>query len=171
MTDAGQDVLRVFTPEVLQRLRDRDEPAISSEVDFEGPWEVRQLPDAADWGVYRRGELESGDQPLCRFAEHRSAILAAAVLPAVGRRRPFVLRRDSTTHGYEFERDGVAVGSSRFFVTALNDALNVVDVVARSAVALALLLEASGATVLEQVGRELALRLEADAITAESSGS
>lgn len=169
MAQAEQGHAQAFTSEVLRRLRERDDPAISAEVDFEGPWEVQQLPDALAWGVYRRSELRAGKPPLCRFADRRTAVLAAAVLPAMGRRRPFVLRREASAHGYVFERDGVVVGSSTFFIAALNDALNIVDVVARSAVALALLLEVSGGTVLEQVGRELALRLEMETTTARPS--
>lgn len=167
MNEGRRGLIRVFTAEVLERLRERDEPAIAIEAELEGPWEVERPPGGVGWGVYRRGEVEAGELPLCRFAERHLALLAAAVLPGLGRGRVFRVGPEATAEGYELVRDGVVVGSARFFLSDLAGALEAVEAVARSAVALALVLEASGATVLEQVGRELALRL-AEATTVEA---
>jgi hypothetical protein len=76
---------------------------------------------------------------------------------------------EATAEGYELVRGGVAVGSARFFLPELAGALEAAEGLARSAVALALLLEAAGAAVLEQVGRELALRLAEE--TAAEAGT
>jgi hypothetical protein len=89
VNEARRGLIRVFTPEVLERLRERDEPAIAIEAELEGPWQVERPPGGGGWGVYRRGEVEAGELPFCRFADRHLALLAAAVLPALGRGRGF----------------------------------------------------------------------------------
>lgn len=152
--------LRVFTEEALERLRLDDEPPTAAEAELAGPWRIERLA-AGGWGAFRRGDREAGRPPLGRFADRHLALLAAAVLPGLGRAGGFRVEPEAAEAGYPLRRDGIEIGSLEVFLADLAPALDVVDAFLRSPPALALLLEAAGPTALERAGRELGLRLVA----------
>lgn len=162
MSSAGAtpSPLRVFTEEALERLRLSTEPSTAAEAELSGPWRVEPLA-AGGWGIFRRGDLEAGRPPLGRFAERHLALLAAAVLPGLGRAGGFRVEPEAGAAGYPLRRDGVEVGALELFLADLMPALDAVDALMRSPPALALLLESAGPTALERAGRELGLRLVA----------
>lgn len=151
--------LRVFTEEALERLRLGDEPPTAAEAELAGPWRVERL--GSGWALFRRGDREAGEPPLGRFADRHLALLAAAVLPGLGRACGFRVEPEAAEAGYPLRREGIEAGALAVFLADLAPALDVVDALLRSPAALALLLEAAGPTALERAGRELGLRLVA----------
>jgi hypothetical protein len=145
-----------FTDAFLRRLRREDDLYEALEAELSGPWTVR--PVGADgFGVFRHWESpELGDRPRAVFRDPGVALLAAAVLPALGREATYRLGTDPDELGlYPLERGGEAWGATPIFDEALLGALNLATELVRSPRSLALLLSAAGPTALELVGRQL----------------
>src|SRR5215207_625470 len=74
-----------FSPVFLRRLDERDEPITSAEADMAGPWSVEPIP-GRGFGLFPAGEPPvRGFEPAAGFPDRFLALLAAAVLPGVGR--------------------------------------------------------------------------------------
>lgn len=148
----------IFTDEALSGLGREDEPLTAGEAELAGPWRVVELEDG-ELGVFRPGEEEAGGEPLLRTGNRQTALLAAAALPGLGRAGGH--RLDEVADGERFTlwRDGIEAGSAAVFFVELATALDGLEAIVRSPEALAFLLEAAGATALEQAGRRLGLRL------------
>lgn len=151
----------VFTDRALSGLGRRDEPPTAGEAELSGPWRVVTLDDG-DLGLFRPGDAEAGGEPLVRVGDRQTALLAAAALPALGRRGRYRLDEVADGGRYTLWRRGIDAGSAAVFLTELAAALDGLEALVRSPEALALVLEAAGSTALEQAGRRLGLRLAAD---------
>ena len=150
---------RVFAPEYLAYLGERDEPATSGEADVAGPWHVE--PDLrGNWAALRQGEsLEKGSTPMAVFARKEAAQLAAAILPGTGRRLRYRLGPDPDPQGYPLLLDGHPVGHSQFFLEDFVAALNVADAIMAAPRDFAFLLDAMGGLALEHVDTIAVARL------------
>jgi hypothetical protein len=143
-----------FASPFLSRMAERDEPSTAAEADTAGPWRVEPAP--GGFAVLREGEeLELGDRPTAVFRDRAAALLAAAVLPTVGREAAYRLGQDADPKGYALRFHGEVAGHLQFFDEALAGALHVADGLARSPRSLATLLEAAGGLALERAGRIL----------------
>jgi len=145
-----------FAEEFLLRLHQRDDLYDAVEAEFAGPWTVR--PVGTDgFGVFRHWENpELGDTPRVVFRREEAALLAAAVLPVLGREGIFRLAGNPDALGlFAFERGGEPWGATPVFDEALLGALNLATELARSPESLVLLLRAAGPTAVELVGRRL----------------
>lgn len=152
--------LRVFTNEALARLRLRHEPSTAGEAEMAGPWRVVRLT-AGEFGVFRRGDEEAGEPPFAVLGDRQRALLVAAALPGVGHPEVFKIHPESSDDGFPILHMGSAVGALSVFYADLAPTLDGLEAVLRSPTALALLLEAAGATALGLAGRALGLRLAA----------
>jgi hypothetical protein len=153
---AGAGGGNAFAERFLSRFHQEDDPYDSLEAELAGPWMVR--PVGTDgFGVFRRWESPGlGDAPRAVFRTEAAALLAAAVLPALGREGAFRLARDPDSLGlFAFERGGEPWGATSVFDEALLGALNLATELARQPESLALLLRAAGPTALELAGRNL----------------
>lgn len=158
---APSRAVAVFTPQVLDLLHERDEPATALEAEMSGPWRIVPLPDGG-FGVARWGEPELGTEPYARFADRQLALLAAAGLACLARGGTFRVETDGGSSGYPLLREGEEVGLLRVFAADLAPVLDAFEGLLRSPDALARLLEAAGATALKRAGDLLGLRLVAD---------
>src|SRR5262245_50068304 len=94
-----------FSRLFLRRLDERDEPITSAEADMAGPWSVEPLP-GRGFGLFRAGERPPrGFSPHAVFADRFLALLAAAVLPGLGREPLLHLAPDPDPDGYEVQLD------------------------------------------------------------------
>ena len=152
----------VFSEEFLAFLAERDEPETAPEADTAGPWHDEPHPDG--FAVLREGEsLAKGHTPAAVFSRKELALIAAAGLPGTGRRLRFRLSPDPDAHGYPILLEGRQVGHLRYFDEELLAAINVLDAVASSPHALALLLDAIGGLALEHLDTIAVARLTAAA--------
>jgi hypothetical protein len=153
---------RVFAPEYLAYLAQRDEPESAPEADTAGPWHDEPHPDG--FAVLREGEsVAKGHEPAAVFLRRELALLTAAGLPGTGRRLRFRLSPDPDAHGFPILLEGRQVGHMRYFDEELLAVLNVLDSVVSSPHALALLLDAIGGLALEHLETIAVARLEAAA--------
>ncbi|HVT60617.1 MAG TPA: hypothetical protein VHR45_19745 [Thermoanaerobaculia bacterium] len=86
-----------FSEEFLRRLDLLAEPEGAHEAVFAGPWEVRSVSHQGGqrFAVVRRWDSPPlGDEAFAVFIHRETALLAAAVLPAVGREPFFRLRSE-----------------------------------------------------------------------------
>jgi len=155
----------IFSPEFLARLHERDEAPTASEADLSGPWRTNPVPDRPGWvGVVRDWEdLESGDVPRAVFDQEELARLCAVALPLLGREPLFHLGTEAGALGYpvtafDGERGPRECGGLALFEPEVAGALHLLQGVARSPAALAVMIEAAGPGALAQVGRILAGR-------------
>jgi hypothetical protein len=150
-----------FDPRFLELFGERDEPPTAGEADVAGPWRVE--PAGSGFGVFRPGEIPGKHRPLAVFASPSLALLAAAVLPGVGRDSAFRLRKDPDlegSFGIESRAEwGALVGHLARFDEKLIDALHVLHTLITAPESLAFLLEAAGALALERAGTLLAWRI------------
>jgi len=140
-----------------------DPPASVTEAEFAGPWRVVATP--RGHAVLRDGETTAEEsEVLCE--DRYGALLAAAVLPAVGRDALYRLESDRGTDGrFEIrmpwgQQGERPAGSLRLYVPEVTNALHVASWLVRSPASLAVLLEAAGATVLARAGMILSRRVE-----------
>jgi hypothetical protein len=145
-----------FAQEFLTRFRQQDDPYEALEAELIGPWRVEAVG-TDGFGVFRLWEDPGrGDAPRALFGSEATALLAAAVLPGLGRGGGFRLAGEPDPVGlYAIERDGAACGALPVFDEPLVQALNVAAGLARSPEALAQLLRAAGPTAVELAGRRL----------------
>jgi hypothetical protein len=168
-SSGGQGTVRnAFTQEFLSRLDLLAEPDGAHEATLAGPWEVRAWSLQGDqrYAVVRRWESqELGDAPFALFARRETALLAAAVLPAVGRDPLFLLGRErrrvpaAAMPGFALVSGGEETGCVCNFDEDFVAALHVAAALVRSPEGLANLLEAAGFLALEQAGSLLVRRI------------
>ena len=151
-----------FSAVFLRRLDERDEPITSAEADMAGPWSVEPVP-GQGFGLFRAGEHPSrGSQPFAVFQDRFLALVAAAVLPGIGREPLLHLRSEPGPEGYPVQLDdGTVVGHLPQFDETLIDGMNVALGFARLPISLAFLLESVGAVALERAGAILDERIMA----------
>jgi len=146
------DTPNAFTAEYLELLAERDEPVTAAEADVAGPWHLEAHP-SSGWAVLRQAENLESSQPMAIFSKKDAARLAAAVLPSTGRRSRYRLGKDPDALGYPVYDDAQVVGHLERFHENLVVALNVVDALVSSPVALAWLLDAAGGLALAHAGK------------------
>jgi hypothetical protein len=112
------------------------------------------LPDGTH-GLFRCGERPLSDTPVFVFKDREDALLAAAILPAVGRDPLYRIRSEETPKGFVIESEGEVVGHSLLFNEDVAAGLHVASCLLRSPLALARLLEAAGGQTLEHAGKLL----------------
>ena len=151
-----------FHPDFLRLLDERDEPITSAEADMAGPWSVEPLA-GRGFGLFRAGERPPrGFPPYAVFPDRFLALLAAAILPGLGRDPLLQLHPEPGPDGYEVRLDdGTAVGHLELFDELFVDHMNAVLGLARHPASLAFLAEAAGATALKRCGAILAQRVRA----------
>ena len=172
-----------FTTDFLHQLDQAGEPDGAREADVAGPWVVRRIhyQGAVGFAVLRDWENpQDGDPPCAVFRRRETALLAAAVLPALGREPLYRLATEPDGAGFPLHagsgakdpalvpitvavtatpHPGIA-GHLRDFDEDLATALQLVAALVRSPLSLASLLEAAGHVAVEQAGRILATRIE-----------
>lgn len=150
--------VQVFTAEVLEQLRERDEPRTASRAELAGPWQVVAHP-AGGFAVTRAGDHEAGAPPYGRFADRHHALLVGAATHALLDGSRFHIDPERSAEGYRLLREGTDVGSFLHFEGDIQPSLDALESVLRFPQALAWLLEAAGPTALELAGRQLGLHL------------
>ena len=160
----GASALSVEFLAMLDRLDD-EAPGLN-EATWNGEWEARPLG-AGRWGVFRTWEISGLHAPAVTFTSFERALLAAAVLPGIGRADLFYL--DPVPHsegGYPLvamEGGPREVGLFTTFHPELLLALATVELLARSPRSMAMLLQASGSDAIKLSGAVLRERIAAQA--------
>ena len=100
-----------FSAVFLRRFDERDEPITSAEADMAGPWSVEPVA-GRGFGLFRAGEHPARSfQPFAVFPDRFLALLAAAVLPGIGREPLLHLSTEPGPEGYTVQLDdGTVVG-------------------------------------------------------------
>ncbi|HTQ78545.1 MAG TPA: hypothetical protein VMM92_01000 [Thermoanaerobaculia bacterium] len=152
-TDSTPALSNAFSAQFLLLLDERDEPATSAEADVCGPWKVEA--GAEGYALLRQGEsLARGDRPSGLFAHRETALLAAAILPALGRDPFYRLQSEETPNGFALERThGEIAGHLEFYDPEAVSALHLAESLVRSPESLAHLLEAAGRVALDRAGK------------------
>jgi hypothetical protein len=144
-----------FSPSFLRRISRREEPLTAAEADAAGPWVIEKIP-LFGFGVNRAGAgLSRGYQPAAMFTDRWLALIAAAVLPSIGKDLLLSLRKegdDETVYYSVVLDDGTLVGSLGDFNEDLLRAMNTAINLLRSPESLARLLEAAGSVTLDRCG-------------------
>ena len=92
-----------FSPSFLDRIAECDELPTAGWADVAGPWRVLEIP-GRRFGVFRLGESpERGYPPTCVLTHRGLALLAAAVLPGIGRDAAFRMHKASGPDGFAIE--------------------------------------------------------------------
>ena len=152
---------RVFAPEFLAWLAERDEPVTAAAADTAGPWHVERDPKGG-WAVLRQGESFAKSTrtiPTAAFDRREAALLAAAVLPGTGRDPRFRLASGPDDRGHPILENGRIVGHSEFFWEDFIAAVNTLHALLVSPRSFALLLDAMGGLALEHVEKIAVARL------------
>jgi len=153
---------RIFAPEFLAYLAERDEPYTAGEADTAGPWHVERDPKGG-WAVLRQGESFEKTTRInhtATFERREAALLASAALPGTGRDPRFRLASEPDDRGHPILQSSQVVGHSEYFWEAFIDAVNVLDAVLSSPRAFALLIDAAGGLALEHVEKIVVRRLQ-----------
>jgi hypothetical protein len=140
----------VFHASFLDRLQaEAGESDHAAEADLAGPWLVQQV--GAQWHVVAEGE----DVPEVVAESYETAMLAAALLPSVGRSRlALVSERDA--EGYRLlGAGGEVLAHLRHDFQDLGHAMHVVECLRRSPLELARFLYSTRGSSLERAGRLL----------------
>ncbi len=144
-----------FSPEYLDVVRERDDPATALEADTAEPWEVR--PAAGRHGLFRPWEnAEEGDRPRALFEHEETAWLFRVIWPALGRDRTFRLGPHPVDEGYPVQDGETTVGFLESFNPDAVFAAHLASYLVRTPYALAYLVWLSGPIVQREVGRALA---------------
>lgn len=160
MQDDPTPSVNAFAPEFLHRLELEDEPPYAEEADFAGPWRVVPA-EGGGFAVLRHWEAtEEGDEPHAVFDSYHLALLAAAVLPALGSSVELTLGGDGEEIGYPLWSGSSLAGHLRYFHVELVEALELARALVGSPESLSTLLAAAGPTALRHVGRLLRRRLD-----------
>lgn len=140
-----------FTPEFLDRLHFRDEPAGSFESEMLGPWRIEAQRDG--FVLFHRWEsAERGDRPFARFRRREDALLWFAILPSLAHSPLYSLRKEATPTGFLIEGGGEVLGSLQTYDPAVAAAAATAAALVRSPLSLAAALEAAGSFVLRSAG-------------------
>ncbi len=126
-----------FHPRFLQLFGERDEPPTAGEADVAGPWHVEPVGPAGNhFGLFRAGEsAAAGHRPTAVFISPFYALLAAAVLPGIGRDLAFRLKTEPDQEGYAVQSRGdwgEPIGWLELFDERLSEALHLPDLPAGS---------------------------------------
>ena len=155
-TDDGstRHPFNAFHPDFLHLFGERDEPPTAGEADVAGPWHVE--PVGPHFGLFRAGEsAAAGHRPTATFISPFYALLAAAILPGIGRDLAFRLSTEPDQEGFAVESRGdwgKTIGWLEFFDERLVEALHVALCLLASPACLTFLLEAAGAVALDRSG-------------------
>jgi hypothetical protein len=152
--------VRVFAPDFLAWLAERDEPHTAWQADTAGPWHVERHPKGG-WAVLRQGEsFEKSTRtiPTATFERREAALLAAAALPGTGDPADR-LASDPDDRGHPILQDGRIVGHSEYFWEEFIAAVNTLHALLVSPRSFALLLDAMGGLALEHVEKIAIARL------------
>ncbi len=150
-----------FDSRFLDLLAERDEPPTAHEADVAGPWRIE--PTDQGYALFRPGEGPQRRRPTAVFTSRFHALLAAAVLPGIGRDAAFRLNPQPDLEGYALESRsdwGAAVGHLELYDDKLVAALDVLHSLATDPLSLANFLEAAGGVALDRAGVVLAERVE-----------
>lgn len=143
-----------------------DEAPGLNEATWGGEWEPRFLG-AGQWGVFRAWEEAGRHEPAVTFASFERALLAAAVLPGIGRSDFFHLKPEALSGGgfplIAMEGGAREVGVFSTFHPELLFALLTVEMLARSPRSMAMVLQASGSDAIKLSGAVLRGRIAAQA--------
>ena len=154
-----------FTPEYLDLLNQRDEPASASDADAAGPWHLERTSEGG-WAVLRLGEsLGRGDVPSGDFIRPEFAKLTAGLLPGTGKSKRFRQGKDHDGRGYPVYYDGDWIGHLPLFDEDLIASLNIADALLSAPNDLAWVLDAAGGVALEHTGKISLARAREDAGT------
>ncbi|HEV7668696.1 MAG TPA: hypothetical protein VGS22_09240 [Thermoanaerobaculia bacterium] len=149
---------------LLERLDD-EAPGLN-EATWSGDWEARFLG-AGRWGVFRTWEMTGIHPPAVTFASYERALLAAAVLPGIGRSDFFHLDAEADSDGgfplITMEGGPREVGVFSTFHPELLFALLTVEMLTRSPRSMAMVLQASGSDAIKLSGAVLSGRIAAQA--------
>ena len=158
-TDDGstRHPFNAFHPHFLHLFGERDEPPTAGEADVAGPWHVEPVDQL--FGLFRAGEsAAAGHRATAVFTTPFYALLAAAVLPGIGRDLAFRLTTEPEHEGYAVQSRGDwgdTIGWLELFDERLVEALHVVQCLLVSPESLTFLLEAAGAVALDRSGTRL----------------
>ena len=156
----------VFLQEYLDWLEERDDPATAAEADLAGPWKVEPV-EGESFAVLRQWEsLAAGHRPVGVFNRRETALLAAAVLPALGREPRLLLSAEEGPGGFEVRtlsgsRGLEEAGRLSKYHTELIQAMNLGEALLRHPLAFVQMLHAAGPTAQERIGELLAAGLAA----------
>lgn len=154
---------QVFDSDFLEWLaeRNRGGPAYS-EAGAAGRWTVRRRP--SGFAVVR--EPDEREMPDAELSERETALLVAAIYPALEREQPYELTASAGALGADVRAVAGGrprkVGWLRHRHPEILEALSVVEWLLRSPASLALVLEAASPEVLAGAGQILERRLNAD---------
>lgn len=165
--DAGQGGGSALSAEFLAMLDHLDDEAPGlNEATWAGEWEARSLG-AGRWGVFRTWEETGLHDPTVTFSSYERALLAAAVLPGIGRSDFFHLDPVSHAEGgfplLTMEGGPREVGVFSTFHPELQFALLTVEMLSRSPRSMAMVLQASGSDAIKLSGEVLRGRIAAQA--------
>jgi hypothetical protein len=142
-----------FRSQVLDLLRERDEPEWVSGCEMQARWKVLRV--AEGWGVFREWEgPEQGHVPKAVCACRDLAQVIAGTLPALHAGQRFRLLQRSGGR-FPLEQGGRLVGNLDVFDQELTAALHLQHYLAQTPLALAGLLGAAGPTALALIGEIL----------------
>lgn len=142
-----------FRPQVLDLLRDREEPEWVSGCEMQARWKVVRVTEG--WGVFREWESpEQGHAPKAVCASRSLARVIAGTLPALHAGQRFRLLERSGGR-FPLEQGGRLVGDLDVFDPELAAALHLQHYLAQTPQALAGLLGAAGPTALALIGEIL----------------
>jgi hypothetical protein len=143
-----------FSPSILRRLGERDEPPTAGEADVVGPWRIERIP-GEGFVLFRTGEsLARRFVPAAIFPDRWLARIAAAFLPGTGRDPILHLAKEADADGfYAITLDnGEVVGRFQLFDQDLLEHMNAGIHLLGSPESLAYFIEAAGAVTLERCG-------------------
>ena len=142
-----------FRSQVLELLREQEEPEWVSGAEMQAPWKVVRV--AQGWGVFRAWEdPEQGATPKAVCASRGLARVIAGTLPALHAGPRFRLLERSGGR-FPLEQGGRLVGDLDVFDPELTAALHLQHYLAQTPQALAGLLGAAGPTALALIGEIL----------------
>lgn len=163
---ATESLMNAFEARFLAALDEQDEPAGAREAELDATWRVEALSEQS-FGVFREGrDGRNRESAYAVFRHREDALLAKAVLPALGR-EPYFLILESAASPVAM-RLGVGTDGAGFRVVGevsewypeFRDALQIGAYLARHPEALAAVLEAAGPRAVAALGEILARHLE-----------
>lgn len=143
-----------FAAEFLASLEAIDDFATAEEAEMAGPWKLAETPGGyALCEVWR--DLLAGDVPFALFGDRDTALCFLAALSAAGRPALFQARPLPEGGEHAVASQGKVVGCLEHLPDRLLDFAHLAAHLARSPLALAWVLEASGPASLRRVGEIL----------------
>jgi hypothetical protein len=166
-----------FRPEFLRKIIEREDAAVAGvEAELRGPWQVLELPpagggdgdggggdpdaDAERWVVLGSWENPEEAEPTARFLYREHALLWAAALEVASRGSNLGVGLTRDSSGQVITEWNAGTGTRRLGHAKVWDedvaaAVHVLDALLRIPEALARVVEAGGAPIVELLGRRL----------------